>query len=38
MMNLTKTIRKWMDRIIMGACIILFAFMVVIGSLSLIHI
>ncbi len=36
MMNLTKTIRKWMDRIIMGACIILFAFMVVIGSYQII--
>ena len=36
MLNFTKTVRKWMDRIIMGACIVLFAFMVVIGSYQII--
>lgn len=36
MLKITKTIRKRMDQIIMGACVVLFAFMVVIGSYQII--
>lgn len=36
MLKFTSSVRKWMDKIIMGACIVLFAFMVVIGSYQII--
>ncbi len=35
-MKAVATIRKWMDRIIMGACCILFALMVIIGTYQIV--
>lgn len=35
-MKAVATIRKWMDRIIMGACCVLFALMVVIGTYQIV--
>lgn len=36
MMKTVASIRKWMDKIIMGACIVLFGLMVIVGSYQII--
>lgn len=36
MMKTVASIRKWMDKIIMGACVVLFGLMVIVGSYQII--
>ena len=35
-MKTDKVIRKWMDKIIMGACVFIFGFMVILGTYQIV--